>query len=214
MLNVLIANLDLSDVRMKLQEPEPEGKGWSKQQVEEAEKWYKRFLQVCLLGEVQPVPNQPIDTFWHQHILDTRAYVKDCQTIFGHFLHHYPYFGLKGDARERDGEFDKTNQVYHRLFGEDCSEMHGFFKKAGPCRTDGDANSCSAPCVPEACSGGGTCSACTVDGETTKRSLQPSCKSSSCTDVPCTGWFANLKATSCGSTTGTGCRQSNCGGTH
>ena len=32
------------------------------------------------------------------HILDTRAYSRDCEFLFGRFLHHFPYFGMRGDA--------------------------------------------------------------------------------------------------------------------
>ena len=104
-LSPAIVALDLSNVKMKLMEPVPEGQGWTLAQADEAEKWYKRFLQLCLIHHDLPVvPNHQIDTIWHQHILDTRGYGEDCRVIFGHFLHHYPYYGLKGDAAERDGE--------------------------------------------------------------------------------------------------------------
>lgn len=150
-----IESLDLNNVTRKLMEPAPEGKGWTLEQALEAGKWYRRFLQLCVLYPTKAVvPNLYIDTFWHQHILDTRAYAKDCQKIFGHFLHHYPYFGLNGDAQQRDDAFVETNCLYIGLFGEDCKTMETFktAKAQGP------------TCVPEACSGGGTCSACTVDG--------------------------------------------------
>lgn len=156
-----IESLDLSNVRMKLQEPEPEGKAWTPAQSLEAEKWYRRFLSICVLYPEHPtVPNGPIDLFWHQHILDTRAYATDCQAVFGFFLHHYPYFGLKGDADVRDGAFVATNELYIAHFGEECTQMVEFHRpekkklqmnnccngctcapdspaiKAGPCRTD------------------------------------------------------------------------------
>jgi hypothetical protein len=148
-----IATLDLSQVRRKLIEPEPEGKGWSEDVALEAERWYRRFLHIILKHpHVRPVPNHQIDEFWHQHILDTRAYAQDCETVFGRFLHHYPYFGLNGDAAQRDACFDETNVLYRKEFGEGClsAGTHG--------------QGCSAPCAPQACSGGGTCKSCTVDG--------------------------------------------------
>src|SRR5690349_2394675 len=40
--------LDLSKVRRKLQEPAPEGKGWDDATAQEVEKWYRRFLEMCL----------------------------------------------------------------------------------------------------------------------------------------------------------------------
>lgn len=36
-------------------------------------------------------PTQDIDDFWHQHILNTFKYEKDCLEFLGFFLHHYPH---------------------------------------------------------------------------------------------------------------------------
>jgi len=130
-----IYGLDLTRIRRKLQEPAPEGKGWDEKTALEAEKWYRRFLEVCLRNPKFPVvPNPIIDAFWHQHILDTRAYERDCNAIFGAFMHHYPYFGLNGDAAERDRAFARTNGMYRTLFGEDCTSM---------------ASGCNTPCEGE-----------------------------------------------------------------
>lgn len=149
-----IAALDLSQVRRKLMEPAPEGKGWSEELALLTEKWYRRYLQIVLkYPEIRPVPNHQIDDFWHQHILDTRAYARDCQSVFGRFIHHNPYFGLNGDADERDACFDQTNVLYCLEFGEDCLSLSPH------------AEGCSAPCQTAACSGGGTCNSCTVDGD-------------------------------------------------
>lgn len=148
-----IAAIDLSQVRRKLTEPEPEGKGWTAEQALDAEKWYRRFLHIIAkYPDAQPVPNLPIDAFWHQHILDTRAYARDCEMAFGRFIHHYPYFGLNDDADERDACFDHTNELYRLEFGEDCLS-------AGAQGKD-----CTPPCQSQACTGGGTCNSCTVDG--------------------------------------------------
>jgi hypothetical protein len=61
-----------------------------------------------------------VDTFWHYHILDTLKYAEDCQAVFGYFLHHFPYMGLRGEddlvAHERVGERMRT--LYEDTFGE------------------------------------------------------------------------------------------------
>lgn len=165
-----LANLNLDNVKRKLMEPPPEGKGWSLEQVNEAELWYRRYLELCLRRPEFPVvPNYPIDMFWHQHILDTRAYGKDCDAIFGEMLHHYPYFGLNGDADQRDDAFVETNRVYRELFGEDCTHMNGFAVSKRPldcmegapigqalasagqnCNSGGSGTGCG-----QGCSGGG-----------------------------------------------------------
>lgn len=61
-----------------------------------------------------------MDTIWHYHILDTRAYAKDCQSVFGEFFHHYPYFGMRGKEDEENLEksFYKTCELYETRFGE------------------------------------------------------------------------------------------------
>ena len=85
----IVAELDLEMIKMKLREPE-EGENWTFEQCDSAEIEYKRYLNLCLKFGKGIVPNQIIDKFWHFHILDTRAYHKDCEAIFGHYLHHFP----------------------------------------------------------------------------------------------------------------------------
>jgi len=84
---------------MKMREP-GEQLGWSERQVEEAEVEYKRYLTLCLrypYPQHSIVPNKIMDTMWHYHIMDTKAYHKDCKRVFGHYFHHFPYFGLRGE---------------------------------------------------------------------------------------------------------------------
>jgi hypothetical protein len=112
--------LDLSMIKRKLQDVE-EGVGWSAEECDDVEVEYKRFLA---LKRAYPdrdiVPNQPVDKFWHYHILDTVKYAEDCEVIFGHFLHHYPYFGMNGpeDARALSDAFDETAGLYEAHFGD------------------------------------------------------------------------------------------------
>lgn len=116
----IINSIDLSMVKMKLMDEE-EGEGWSEEFASRAEIRYRRFL--CMLY-IEPdfsfVPTGDIDSFWHQHILDTRAYAKDCDRIFGEFLHHFPYFGLRGDqdAKNLLDSFEVTKTFYFTLFSE------------------------------------------------------------------------------------------------
>lgn len=114
-----IAAIDLEMVKMKLQDAE-EGLGWSKEQCEDAEVEYKRYLHLCLLHGKGIVPNKIMDNMWHFHILDTRAYVKNCETVFGHYLHHYPYFGMRGeeDAQNLKNSFEQTKVKYEEAFNE------------------------------------------------------------------------------------------------
>jgi hypothetical protein len=42
--------------------------------------------------------SRPLDLFWHEHLLDTRAYFADCEQVAGRYLHHLPYFGMRNEA--------------------------------------------------------------------------------------------------------------------
>jgi hypothetical protein len=114
-----IAAVNLEMVKMKLQDAE-EGLGWSIEQCEDAEVEYKRYLNLCLLYGKGIVPNKIMDSMWHFHILDTRAYVNDCEAVFGHYLHHYPYFGMRGeeDAQNLKDSFGETKVKYEQAFNE------------------------------------------------------------------------------------------------
>jgi len=112
--------IDFTMVKLKLQEPPYEGHGWSASQTDMAEIEYKRFLALKRkYPEKDIVPHREVDLFWHQHILDTEKYAKDCEAIFGFFLHHFPYFGMNGPQDEQNlmDAFDETKQLYVENFG-------------------------------------------------------------------------------------------------
>ena len=117
----LIDTIDLTMVKQKLMDKE-EGQGWSLEHASHVEFRYRRFLCMLVLDpDGSTVPTKEIDTFWHQHILDTRAYAADCLRVFGQFLHHFPYFGMGGeqDAENLVTEFHTTKDKYLATFGED-----------------------------------------------------------------------------------------------
>ena len=75
--------------------------GWDLLKVDRAEFYYRCFLQANLNHpEKRLAPTREIDIFWHHHILDTQKYMEDCQAIFGRYLHHFPYSGLRS---QQDG---------------------------------------------------------------------------------------------------------------
>src|SRR6266850_2907203 len=92
-----IGALDLEPIKFKLMDKD-EGQGWSRQYVEVMAVAYKRFLTLLVTHPETPIaPSTDIDKFWHGHILDTMKYAEDCEQIFGYFLHHFPYFGMRGE---------------------------------------------------------------------------------------------------------------------
>ncbi|HST68905.1 MAG TPA: hypothetical protein VLI94_04525 [Solirubrobacterales bacterium] len=112
--------LDLSNVRMKLADSE-EGPGLDQEQIDLMEREYRKFMAMQLMhpGAVL-VPCQIVDEMWHRHILDTAAYREDCQAIFGRFLDHYPYFGMRNEAeaQELTDAYAETVDLYRMSFGE------------------------------------------------------------------------------------------------
>ena len=94
-----IAALDFSAIKAKL--THKAGPGWSLERSNAVECEYRRFLFLMKVFPNEPTaPLVDVDTFWHYHILDTVKYAGDCQKVFGYFLHHFPYVGMRGDADE------------------------------------------------------------------------------------------------------------------
>jgi len=113
------SSVNLSNVRMKLADPE-EGKGYGDTHLALMETEYRKFLVLHLLypgGEI--VPCKLVDEFWHSHILDTIAYRADCHILFGAFLDHFPYFGMRGeeDAAALQDAYVATLERYQIAFG-------------------------------------------------------------------------------------------------
>jgi len=112
--------LDLSNVRMKLADAE-EGAGLPISRIDRMEVEYRKFLALQLMHPGEDiVPCEIVDEMWHRHILDTAAYRKDCDAIFGQFLDHFPYFGMRGeaDAQALNDAYSETLARYEDAFGE------------------------------------------------------------------------------------------------
>jgi Glycine-rich domain-containing protein-like len=115
-----IQSLDLEPIKFKLMDPD-EGQGWSREYVERMAVAYKRFLTLLVTHpEATVAPTKDIDKFWHGHILDTMKYAEDCERVFGYFLHHFPYFGMRGE--EDAAALADAGQEMHRLYREEFGE--------------------------------------------------------------------------------------------
>jgi len=115
-----VMQLDLEPIKMKLMHA-ASGEGWSLEKANAVEKEYRRFL--CLMKiypDEDTAPLVDVDTFWHYHILDTMKYAADCEQVFGYFLHHYPYVGMRGEDDEqfRLDSGDRMRELYEATFGE------------------------------------------------------------------------------------------------
>jgi len=111
--------LDLDQIKMKLMHVES-GEGWSTQRAEAVESEYRRFLFLMKkYPEAEASPTVDVDTFWHYHILDTLKYARDCDAVFGYFLHHYPYVGIGASANDGDqlAGGERMRAIYEAEFG-------------------------------------------------------------------------------------------------
>lgn len=114
-----IQALDLDPIKFKLMDPE-EGQGWSREYADHMELAYKRFLSLLATHSDETLaPGKDVDKFWHGHILDTLKYAEDCNRVFGCFLHHFPYFGMRGaeDAANLARAAETTQRLYRQEFG-------------------------------------------------------------------------------------------------
>jgi hypothetical protein len=121
-----VASLDLSMIRKKIVAEKE--LGWTSNQCRSAEREYKRFLTLVFRHrDCAIVPNKIMDAFWHYHILDTEKYAVDTKAVFRKFLHHFPYFGLRGrkDREALAAAFEKTKTLYRQEFGRDMKSPIG-----------------------------------------------------------------------------------------
>ncbi|MEO1401984.1 MAG: hypothetical protein AAFV72_12150 [Cyanobacteria bacterium J06635_1] len=114
-----LSDIDFGPIAFKLMHPEG-GDGWTLERVTRAVELYRRFLFLNYLYDDRPiVPSREIDQVWHTHILDTAKYREDCDTLFGRFMDHWPYFGMR-DADERqqlNDAFAETQALFEKHFG-------------------------------------------------------------------------------------------------
>ncbi|WP_317897093.1 glycine-rich domain-containing protein [Aurantibacillus circumpalustris] len=117
--------LNFELIKLQLIDKE-EGEGWALSTCEKVEKEYKRFLALKRAFKYKDIiPNTLIDKFWNQHILHTKKYAEDCETIFGYFLHHSPliFLNKKLASVSFKKAIEETKLLYQMHFGE---EYKGF----------------------------------------------------------------------------------------
>lgn len=114
-----LIQLDLQPIAYRLIHSNEEK--WDIQQTNQAISSYLMFLLlVYLYPNSELVPNQEIDRVWHYHILDTMKYAEDCEMLFGRFIHHFPYFGKRGqkDRHNLQTAFEQTQVLFEEHFGK------------------------------------------------------------------------------------------------
>ena len=116
----ILNDLNLEPIIVKAMDAE-EGKGWDLTKAKKISEEYRKYLILCLkYPKKSIVPSPLVDEFWHLHILDTQKYAEDCESIFGYFLHHFPYFGMRGeeDANNLKDAWHETLNLYEENFGK------------------------------------------------------------------------------------------------
>lgn len=124
-----VEGLDLEPIVVKLMDP-VEGKGWSLEKALATTSEYRKFLFLVGLAmqtnDSEPVvPWGGVDEVWHTHILDTEKYHQDCEQLFGRFLHHFPYYGMRGET-DRNNLVDSARRTLEKVlmhFGEFLDDM-------------------------------------------------------------------------------------------
>mgnify|MGYP007080232198 CR=1 FL=1 len=67
--------------------------------------------------------------------------MKDCEAFFGKFLHHFPYWGMRGDddAKDLQDSFARTLELYESTIGPVPDSL---WKAAGRCPNCGVGSKC------------------------------------------------------------------------
>lgn len=160
----VLPELELEQIKTKLMHVES-GEGWSVARTGAVEAEYRRFLYLMKkFPNEQAGPSVDVDTFWHYHILDTAKYAADCELVFGYFLHHYPYIGLRGEGDDevhrRSGE--RMRELYEQTFAESYDRGQARAAKAAYCAVTNEAAYCAVTSATAYCAATAKQSYCAV----------------------------------------------------
>lgn len=144
----LIKNLDLRSVKEALKFKKGFWWRW-KNSPDKLEAEYRQFLYLAAINPTEVVVpwTQPLDDFWHEHILDTAKYKKDCEAIFGKMFHHNP--NLPVGTPEQSKAFKKTKEMYKESFGQKAKSTDPGCAKKDSSSSPG----CAGTFIPVFCGG-------------------------------------------------------------
>jgi hypothetical protein len=109
-----IQALDLEPIVFKATHPQGD-KRWPREYADFLAAEYRKFLTLLVKYPDETIaPTTEVDEFWHLHILDTRKYAADCEAVFGYFLHHFPYFGMRSEEDAKD--LERAGKQWHNLY--------------------------------------------------------------------------------------------------
>jgi hypothetical protein len=94
-------SLDFGPLLYKLTHAE-DRPGLSLEQAIDAVKKYKGFLFLYHANQGASIsPSRYVDYVWHTHIVDTELYSVQTAYLFGHYMHHFPFFGKRSADDQR-----------------------------------------------------------------------------------------------------------------
>jgi hypothetical protein len=141
-----VDELDLEPIVYKLMHPESGEADLSLGDADRDTELYRCFLKLCVLYPATTiVPTRELDRVWHAHMLDTAKYRADCDRVFGRFLDHFPYAGLRGedDRRAWREDFARSRALFRDHFGVEI----GTEPAASACSNHGDGSDCCVGCI-------------------------------------------------------------------
>lgn len=120
-----LTQLDLSYIVEFMCAPHYPLPRWTKADALKCCELYKNFLWLHKKFSKPLVPTKEIDEFWHNHILYTQRYTKDCLKIFGHYFHHEPE-SPTDNPEALVKLFVETKTLYLEEFNEPLGLMKSF----------------------------------------------------------------------------------------
>ena len=142
-----VNKIDLGPIKFKMHYED----GIPIDQLLEMEDLYRKYLVlVGVFPDRTIVPTKFIDKMWHTHILDTAKYREDCLSVFGKFIDHFPYLGLRGeeDRKLLNNSFDDTKSLFLESFGIGISAESSACEGAECGGTACGASNCDGNCAP------------------------------------------------------------------
>jgi len=94
---------------------------WPRRTLLAACEQYRHFLWLVKKydQEYQLTPSKEVDEVWHNHILFTEQYNKDCNVLFGRYFHHRPSNTPESLSHQltQMTPFNKTQELHKAEFG-------------------------------------------------------------------------------------------------
>ncbi|MCA3244511.1 MAG: hypothetical protein INF43_04305 [Alphaproteobacteria bacterium] len=120
-IQAVVNDIDLSHITNRLHD-----RGGYEQDVAlQATDMYRKFLYLKAKYPGMPlVGPRLVDQAWHEHILNTEAYMKDCQKLFGCYMHHNP----NPPSKVHSAGWENTKNLFVKEFGIDLTKgtLEGF----------------------------------------------------------------------------------------